>query len=136
MTIENPEVTTTQFQEVKDLEERIIGAMEIGVVCHCTSLIRTRNGWAVRWRDDDNVTHSIGNIILRRIPSEGRVRVKRVISSVIGDKLPNIDINVSDTDEAVRLKLFDVIDGIRVRNGIIASEDDVQALKEAIAENY
>ena len=141
MTIENPEVDTTNFQDAIDLQRKISGALEIGVVCHCTEFeelqgLASKFAHLIKYTDEANETRTIGYIDLVITPSDNSVAMRRICRRVSNRKLPDVKFLTSDSDATVRLKLFDAIDGIRRLNGIIASEADSQALKDAIEANY
>ena len=138
MTIDNPEINDDGYVDVRDLETRIRNAMQIGVVCHCTRLAAYRNGWLVYYTASGSgaLEEHIGTIIIKKLPSEGQVVLKRVLRSSLGEELDLIRIHVNDTAEEVRLKLFDAIHGIRLFNEIDVTQADIDELKQAIEDNY
>ena len=141
-------ITDTVFTTRNDtLEFRntLDGLLVVGRVCHCTRIAYTAGvgdllGKSMFYTDTDGIEREVCSWTLRLNPEETRVVMFRNVTAS-DEQFPAVEFEVENDATAagralIRTAMFEAVNEIRVRGGIVAGPTDAAAIMQMLEDNY
>ena len=145
MTIPITDTVFTTRNDTLDFRNTLDGLLVVGRVCHCTRIdytagVRDLLGKSMFYTDTDGVEREVCSWTLRLNPEETRVIMYRNVTAS-DEQFPAIEFEAEDDATAagrqsIRTTIFQAVNEIRVRGGIVAGPDDAQAIMDMLETNY